>query len=115
LQDLTFDMSGNRDTVVNGWTAVPRSQGKLLAELTNPEPIKISLSDIPVPDSAVAKKTLEYAKSELPEKTFNHSMRVWYYGRSFLLPNNGNHPATICTRETFVGVSTCVFSFNRPG
>ena len=74
-------MSGNSDVVANGWSAVPRSQVKLLAELENPEPVKISVDDIPVPNSDIAKKTLEYAKKELPEKTFNHSMRVWYYGK----------------------------------
>lgn len=74
----------------NGWTAVARSQAKIVEELKskrggNLKPASIRVEDVNVPDSDVAKKVHEYAKRELPTKTFNHSMRVWYYGKSFQL------------------------------
>jgi hypothetical protein len=35
---------------------------------------------MPLPDTLVVKAAMEYVKKELPEHTFNHSMRVFYYG-----------------------------------
>jgi cyanamide hydratase len=65
---------------VHGWTAVPRSIDALLAGInkSNTKPFKVS--DIVVPQSEAAQKTMAYAKEHLPEPTFNHSMRVFYYG-----------------------------------
>lgn len=69
-----------------GWTALTRDLDALLASLpdkTLATPVKVD--DIKLPDTEVARQTLEYARKELPEQTFNHSMRVWYYGTSSLL------------------------------
>jgi cyanamide hydratase len=74
------DGTKNQELSAHGWTAVPRSQAKLIADLENPQPANIVVDDVKLPDSEVARKTYEYAKKELPEKTFNHSMRVYYYG-----------------------------------
>ena len=64
-----------------GWTAVPRSQKELLksADWSKTKPLRIE--ELPTPDSALAKRVQEYAKAELPEKVYNHSMRVYYYGK----------------------------------
>ena len=64
-----------------GWTAVPRSQSKFLDSVKPKPATKITTSDITVPSSPVAQKVYEYAKAQLPEKTFNHSMREYYYGK----------------------------------
>jgi cyanamide hydratase len=64
-----------------GWTAVPRSQSKLLDSVKPKPATKITTSDITVPSSPVVQKVYEYAKAQLPEQTFNHSMRVFYYGK----------------------------------
>lgn len=67
-----------------GWTAVPRSQSKLLDSVKPKPATKITTSDITVPSSPVAQKVYEYAKAQLPEQTFNHSMRVFYYGSAII-------------------------------
>ena len=70
-------------TQEHGWTAVPRSLDKLVASRRDPKastPVRVD--DIPLPDSPLAKEVLTYAKQNLPLQTFNHSMRVYYYGSS---------------------------------
>jgi cyanamide hydratase len=66
---------------VHGWTAVPRSIDAILANMdkANTRPFKVS--DIALPQSETALKTMAYAKEHLPLPTFHHSMRVFYYGR----------------------------------
>ncbi|KAF4901403.1 Cyanamide hydratase [Colletotrichum fructicola] len=47
------------------------------------EPAPISVQDIQFPsDDPVVAETLGYAKDRLHAQTFNHSMRVFYYGRA---------------------------------
>merc|ERR1712093_6177 len=86
-----------------GWTAVPRSQKALFNELkrsSDGERVKGYTADsIPLPDSPAAKKTLEYAKRELIEQTFNHSMRVYYYGRAIL---DSHFPDWKVSKETYL-------------
>jgi len=70
-----------------GWTAVPRKVETLLAgsKASSLGPAKpISVSSIEVPSSALAKQAQEYAKNELAIETYNHSMRVYYYGKAIL-------------------------------
>jgi len=72
-----------------GWTAVPRKQETLLAfagsKASSAGPPKpISVSSIQVPSSSLAKQVHEYAQKELSIQTFNHSMRVYYYGKAIL-------------------------------
>lgn len=43
-------------------------------------PVPQLVKDITLPDTSIIKAAMEYAKAELPTQTFNHSMRVFYYG-----------------------------------
>jgi len=72
--------SQNTEISTNGWAAMPRSFMQSLAEVDKDIHAKLSVPDVRLPDSDIAKKTYKFAKRELPERTFNHSMRVWYYG-----------------------------------
>jgi hypothetical protein len=64
-----------------GWTAVPRKVDALLQQSEAAGPAKpLSVSSIKLPDSPLVKAVHEYAKKELAIETFNHSMRVYYYG-----------------------------------
>ena len=65
----------------HGWTAVPRSLEKLVASRRNPQLSKpMTIESIALPDSPLVKQVLKYAEENLPSQTFNHSMRVYYYG-----------------------------------
>ncbi|KAF2855608.1 cyanamide hydratase [Plenodomus tracheiphilus IPT5] len=70
----------NSELWTNGWTAVPRSFRKSLAGVDQEEQARLAVQDVKLPDSDIAKKTYAFAKAQLPEQTFNHSMRVVYYG-----------------------------------
>ncbi|KAF1993132.1 cyanamide hydratase [Amniculicola lignicola CBS 123094] len=78
------DGTKNQELVRDGWTAVPRSQAKMLANVDKNRPAKIAVNQIKLPDTEVVKKTYEYAKRELPMQTFNHSLRVYYYGAAIV-------------------------------
>ncbi|KAH7330083.1 hypothetical protein BKA65DRAFT_508442 [Rhexocercosporidium sp. MPI-PUGE-AT-0058] len=69
-----------------GWTAVPRKISTLLEQSqASSGPAKpVLVSSISLPDSPLAKAVHEYAKKELATETFNHSMRVFYYGQAIL-------------------------------
>ena len=67
----------------HGWTAVPRDfkallQGKPYLK----EPTALLVDEIPWPNDDLVTKTQKYAKDELQEQTYNHSMRVFYFGIS---------------------------------
>jgi cyanamide hydratase len=62
-----------------GFDAVPRSQEKLLKGHNKESPY-IPRSDISVPDTPVVRAVEEYVKKELSPETYNHSVRVYYYG-----------------------------------
>jgi hypothetical protein len=70
----------DKGLVAFGWAAVPRSHSRALYEVDKNNHANLDLDRVKVPDTPVAKRVLEYAESTLPERTFNHSMRVWYYG-----------------------------------
>jgi cyanamide hydratase len=80
----------------NGWTAVPRSLEKLLANRKNPksEPTPLRVEDMPLPSSPVVDVVMKHAKHHLPKKTFSHSMRVYYYGASTFSQSNIMQPVT---------------------
>jgi hypothetical protein len=75
------DSTKNTRLAANGWTAVPRSFTKSLADVDKNKQAELVTDGVKPPSSEIAKKTYEFAKEQLPEKTFNHSMRVWYYGK----------------------------------
>jgi cyanamide hydratase len=77
-------MSGsfmNAEMSKNGWAAVPRSFARSLADVEQEKQAKPSVEDMELPNSELAKRTYAFAKEQLPEKTFNHSMRVVYFGK----------------------------------
>lgn len=65
-----------------GWTAVPRNRS------TVPDAEHCEATTLPItvdfekiwPQTEVVKKAEEWVKARLPEKTFNHSLRVYCYG-----------------------------------
>jgi cyanamide hydratase len=64
-----------------GWTALscdPTQWGS--NKKYNHEPKPQLCNQVPIPDTPLIKSAMDYAKAELPEHTFNHSMRVFYYG-----------------------------------
>lgn len=66
----------------NGWTAVPIDAMQLFNGKTYrhvPEALLVADMKFPSDDPLVA-KVQAYAKEKLPEQTFNHSMRVFYFG-----------------------------------
>ncbi|EAT83809.2 hypothetical protein SNOG_08641 [Parastagonospora nodorum SN15] len=69
----------NNGLAANGWTAVPRSFKKSLADVDKSKQAELTVDKAGAPSTDLARKTHEFAKEKLPEKTFNHSMRVWYY------------------------------------
>ncbi|KFY50638.1 hypothetical protein V495_00143 [Pseudogymnoascus sp. VKM F-4514 (FW-929)] len=74
-------MTRDEDIRTYGFTALPRPIATLLAARKDPQPVtSLTISDIPLPSSPLVAAVLEYAKHELPIETFNHSMRVLYYG-----------------------------------
>jgi len=63
----------------HGWTAIPRDTSALNGKNAG-APKRVIVNDIALPKTPLAKAVLEYARAELREETFNHSMRVYYYG-----------------------------------
>ena len=71
------------DKVVStyGWSAVPRDPDVLLGgKKFIKEPQPMTVDEIPLPETVLAEKVMAHVKEELREETFNHSMRVYYYG-----------------------------------
>jgi cyanamide hydratase len=66
-----------------GFTAVPRSLDKLIADQSSGATSKaVKVDDIELPSTPLAKSIQAYAKEHLPRQTYNHSMRVYYYGKT---------------------------------
>ena len=74
-------MSYNTQVSVYGWEAVPRSFSKSLSKVDKEKPAQLLVTEVKLPESDIAKRTHAFAKQQLPEKTFNHSMRVVYFGK----------------------------------
>jgi hypothetical protein len=82
------DAIGNNELSANGWAAVPRDFTKALADVDKNKQAEITVRDAHPPSTDIAKRTHDFAKEQLPEKTFNHSMRVWYYGKRLSYEKN---------------------------
>ncbi|MBE3044177.1 hypothetical protein IMZ48_16715 [Candidatus Bathyarchaeota archaeon] len=68
----------------NGWASTPADAGAIFGDqpyITEPGPLSVKEIEFPYADPIVA-KTLDYAVATLHSETFNHSMRVYYYGMS---------------------------------
>lgn len=64
-----------------GWAAQPRDVSVLLGgKKNNKAPEPQTVANTKLPDTPLARSILEYAREELTTETFNHSMRVYYYG-----------------------------------
>ncbi|KAL7624901.1 hypothetical protein AAE478_004115 [Parahypoxylon ruwenzoriense] len=74
------------DLVKHGWNAVPVDANAILkGKPYINKPSVYSVKDTPFPsDDPIVAKVQEYAKDHLIEQTFNHSMRVYYWGYSIL-------------------------------
>lgn len=90
---------------LHGWTAVPVDAAAVLQgkPYLNP-PTPLLAKDIPFPSSdPLVSRVQKYAKEQLPPQTYNHSMRVFYWGISPPLcppfqanpPSNNNPHPTI--------------------
>ena len=83
-------MASSRDSDIleHGFTAVPRDINKILngtGKLHDPSPLLTK--DIPFPSSPLVLEVQKYAKANLNEQTYNHSMRVYYYGTPLPSPS----------------------------
>lgn len=76
------------DIAKHGWTAVPRDANTIFGE--KPfihEPTALSVDEIPFPkDDPLVVKVQEYVKHQLAAPTYNHSMRVYYFGTGRQFP-----------------------------
>ncbi|KAH0602157.1 hypothetical protein MHUMG1_01036 [Metarhizium humberi] len=70
------------EIAANGWTKTPANAGLIFGNrLVCVEIAALSMDDLTFPfGDVVVQKTMEYAKKVLHPETFNHSMRVYFYG-----------------------------------
>lgn len=71
---------------VHGWIAVPTDANVVLGGndyIHEPEPLLVRDIKFPSDDPLVA-RVQEYAHEKLAPQTFNHSMRVYYFGTSLV-------------------------------
>lgn len=72
----------HQEIAANGWTSTAANAGAIFGDqpFIN-KPNALCLADIKFPfDDPTVAKTLKYAKETLHSETFNHSMRVYFYG-----------------------------------
>ncbi|MCJ1465188.1 hypothetical protein MMC07_003804 [Pseudocyphellaria aurata] len=88
------------DAIISyGWTAKSRDPKHFLTEKASKDPAPLTVEGIRLPDSPLAKRVLEYAEQELNAGTFNHSMRVFYYGKAIQIQQ---FPKWEFTDETYL-------------
>jgi len=64
-----------------GWTALPCDPAQWGGDKgNNRDPVPQLCSQVHLPDTPLVKAAMDHVKAELSEHTFNHSMRVFYYG-----------------------------------
>jgi len=82
---MSSSTSTSSDPVaVHGWTAVPRDPNAILGGkeyIHKPQPLLVKDIKFPSDDPLVV-KAQEYAREKLAPQTYNHSMRVYYFGTS---------------------------------
>ncbi|KAJ5192618.1 hypothetical protein N7449_008760 [Penicillium cf. viridicatum] len=72
----------HQEIAANGWTSTAANAGAIFGDqpfINKPESLCLTEIKFPFDDPTVA-KTLKYAKETLHPETFNHSMRVYFYG-----------------------------------
>ncbi|KFG82198.1 hypothetical protein MANI_019231 [Metarhizium anisopliae] len=89
------------EIAANGWTKTPANAGLIFGNrLVCVETAALSMDDLTFPfGDVVVEKTMEYAKKVLHPETFNHSMRVYFYGMAitkqhFPQPSSQLNPVT---------------------
>lgn len=70
------------EIIEHGWTAVPVDAKEIFGDRPyQRKPPPVPAADIPFPsDDQIVAKVQAYAKEHLPLPTYNHSMRVYYFG-----------------------------------
>lgn len=82
-----------------GFSALPRDPSVILkGKKHNAEPQPISINDVKLPDTPLATAVRDYARGELREETYNHSMRVYYYGMAMA---KQQFPSWLRSEETY--------------
>jgi cyanamide hydratase len=102
-----------------GWTAVPRNRSNVPSAIDDKTTaITVNFHEI-WPKTPVVQKAQEYAKTELPKETYNHSLRVYCYGT---FPSLHHHPthsrtpqATQSSPNTSPPGSPPPAPFSKPG
>lgn len=93
-----MSLSRSEQIAEYGWTSLPCDPAKWGGNKKyNKEPVPQLCSSISLPDTALVKAAMEHVKQELPEHTFNHSMRVFYYGK--LIPRTPHSSAILAVFE----------------
>jgi hypothetical protein len=100
-----------------GWTAVPRDRSNVPSaeEAAAPQTNAAAVDITGIwPDNELTKKAREYAKRELPTETYNHSLRVYAYGKPFHLISSGfkkeTTPFSPCTNNSKSPLNTPPYS-----
>ncbi|RAH77869.1 cyanamide hydratase [Aspergillus japonicus CBS 114.51] len=90
-------MCHHDEVKANGWTSTPADAGAIFNDQSFLQKVKpLSLDAIKFPaDNPVVAKTTEYASAVLHPETFNHSMRVYYYGMVITHQQFPSHAATL--------------------
>ncbi|CAG8135454.1 unnamed protein product [Penicillium olsonii] len=97
----------HHDTAANGWTSMPANAGAIFGDqpfINKPEPLSLGGIKFPFEDPTVA-KTLEYAKKTLHHETYNHSMRVYFYGMAI---TKQQFPQQAATLNSVTWALTCL-------
>ncbi|WYZ42541.1 hypothetical protein EsH8_VI_000240 [Colletotrichum jinshuiense] len=89
-------MSKADEIALNGWTAVPVDAARILnGKPYIHVPERLLVDDISFPsDDHIVSNVQQYAKDKLPEQTFNHSMRVFYFGSAIVRQQFPEYAAT---------------------
>lgn len=72
----------SNDVEQNGWTAVPVDAGKIFE--SGPflhQPQLLLVEDIQFPENDLVAEVQQYANHHLTRQCYNHSMRVYYFGK----------------------------------
>ncbi|KAI1841547.1 hypothetical protein JX265_013512 [Neoarthrinium moseri] len=85
------------DIAKHGWSAVPRDSNDIFGD--NPylhKPPVMTVDKIPFPsEDPIVSNVQTYAKEHLQEPTYNHSMRVYYFGYCILKHQFPEHAAKV--------------------
>ncbi|KAH8652052.1 urea hydro-lyase cyanamide [Xylariales sp. PMI_506] len=85
------------DIAKHGWTAVPVDSNVIFGNKPYlHEPAPMTIAEIPFPsDDPIVAEVQAYAKEQLSEPTYNHSMRVYYFGYCIMAHQFPEHAAVV--------------------